>query len=1063
MAQKRWGPTQAAGVAVIEKEAERLLQPGALGVTAYLAVLERGDEGKLISTLSKKQYLKRCGGRIAESYGPDCALDFWDHSQGSGELHLVRVTDGTGVKAQVYTYGRGSPMARVLKWTAHNVGRWGGRAKVIGGTSDWVGTPGNLTNTLLKTSKTLLKNELKGGKVALKGVSGKLYEIISNTTTGDVTVKSDSKMRSHFDASGSTDINYTIILDHNAKLLEIIIDDGERDPDNEFSARVFLNGELVKLFTDCSMDPESDKYVVKVVNDDKDNDFVLVDDLVAGQEVNFEKMPASDYGMISTLSATVLKKKLLQATISAATSGATPSVAVSGSTNDDMQYRDRATLVVTTAGVRSSATLTVPAASAFAAGDTDVFAVNGTIFRVVVGADASSGNNAIYVAALDTQAQVRTKIANAINALTSTHGCIAVEGSGGAITIKARYVGTYGDALTLTETVSDAGFTVSGAVLSGGVNQVMSVVSEKFGAQTSITTNASTGIGTSSMGTPYLPNLAVSGHHDMALTESIVVDYLPLVPGAHKGEFIVPDRLGSRLKRFRVADNDHESWTVYAGDLCGSGADGAGAVTSDDTHVDGDGTTFADDAEVGDLLAIDGAAREITALLSQATMVVVAATAIAAGDTDYFTLNSDKFRLVLDTDAGSANGGHPILAVTGDTQAQVRTKVAAAINARTGVHGCTATEGTGGTIYIRRAYPSAITLTENVADSGFTVSATTAAAGLTIASAFADDLDASAYRIIKRFMHIGALPLAGGYDGLENLADSHFTAKLDQGSSLFRLLKGQRKGLIKYACPGKTSTNIQKAGVEFASAMNGQYRIEIPSNLSTEDSAVDYVLNTIGRSEMAVTILPSYAYVNDQDKPGLKKLIPLTGAIHGREALVAQANGGYHKAAAGEDVTLPRVLDLPTDSMLDMNEEVLNPVGLNIVKKLSGNFVIWGDRSLSADPAWKWKHQREQMSHYECLLQESFNWIIFAINDPLQRGVAYSALRSFFFSEWQPKRALQGGSVEEAARIKIDADNNGPLVTANGDMNAEIELWLADTTERFIITMSKKGIFDSAR
>ena len=49
---------------------------------------------------------------------------------------------------------------------------------------------------------------------------------------------------------------------------------------------------------------------------------------------------------------------------------------------------------------------------------------------------------------------------------------------------------------------------------------------------------------------------------------------------------------------------------------------------------------------------------------------------------------------------------------------------------------------------------------------------------------------------------------------------------------------------------------------------------------------------------------------------------------------------------------------------------------------------------------------------------------------------------------------------EEAVGIKIDEENNTNLTRANGDLNAEISLRLADTVERFIITIGKLGIFD---
>ena len=67
MAQRRFGPTLGAGVVVIEKEAEKILEAAALGVTGYVGILERGDTGKLLQTFSKKGMTAKIGGRIEEA------------------------------------------------------------------------------------------------------------------------------------------------------------------------------------------------------------------------------------------------------------------------------------------------------------------------------------------------------------------------------------------------------------------------------------------------------------------------------------------------------------------------------------------------------------------------------------------------------------------------------------------------------------------------------------------------------------------------------------------------------------------------------------------------------------------------------------------------------------------------------------------------------------------------------------------------------------------------------------------------------------------------------------
>jgi len=313
------------------------------------------------------------------------------------------------------------------------------------------------------------------------------------------------------------------------------------------------------------------------------------------------------------------------------------------------------------------------------------------------------------------------------------------------------------------------------------------------------------------------------------------------------------------------------------------------------------------------------------------------------------------------------------------------------------------------------------------------------------------------------FMIVAPLEMAGGRDGHADIVDTDFTQQAwDVGSSPFNRIFGKNMGLVKFATPGITSTAVQKAGVAYAEAKNHQYRYEIPSNVVTEDGAIAQINDTLGRSDFAVVAFPSYGDVPDPaSSDGKTKTIPATGMIHGREARIAADYNGYHKAQAGIDAKLPRLLDIPTADAI-LNEEMLNPVGIAVIKKSKGNFIIWGDRTLNTDPTWKWKHQREQMSYYEHVLQESFDWIVFMINDKENEKLALAALKSFFIPEWLPKRAIRGDTFDEAAVIKLDEELNTDAVRAAGDMIAEVKLRLADTIERFIIRIGKQGIFEAA-
>jgi hypothetical protein len=171
MAVRRWGPTLGAGVVVIEQQAEKLIEPSPLGVTAYLGATQRGEVGKLNTTLSKSQFSKKLGSYVSGFYTPDCGIDFWDHSGGAGELHVVRVTDGTEVAAEHTFFNRNSVgFAAAMKITAKSGGRHGGKRAALGGEATMAS---DLTETTLDTGLTMLVNEWAGGYVTLDEITAR--------------------------------------------------------------------------------------------------------------------------------------------------------------------------------------------------------------------------------------------------------------------------------------------------------------------------------------------------------------------------------------------------------------------------------------------------------------------------------------------------------------------------------------------------------------------------------------------------------------------------------------------------------------------------------------------------------------------------------------------------------------------------------------------------------------------------------------------------------------------------------------------------------------------------
>lgn len=316
----------------------------------------------------------------------------------------------------------------------------------------------------------------------------------------------------------------------------------------------------------------------------------------------------------------------------------------------------------------------------------------------------------------------------------------------------------------------------------------------------------------------------------------------------------------------------------------------------------------------------------------------------------------------------------------------------------------------------------------------------------------------------EEFMVVKYARATDGRDGHADVDDNDYIAAFDTELSRFRQINGKNLGLVKFAVPGVTSVNVQKAAAAFVESGKvgvQEMRYEIPANVTTPSSIYEFAVS-LGKSAFGdfVVSAQSYGYVPDPEAPGAEKLISLTGMIQGREASIARSVGGYHKAAAGTSATLPRLIRLATGKQ-PLDAEYLYPRGINTIEQRDGQFVIWGNTTFTSNTAWKALHARRTMSYYIDVLRENFDFAVFEINDQTLWGRIRSSLLGFFFGEYG-KRALDNTfPFERSCVIKIDAENNTPLTLSQQEVRADITLRLVNSADHVRFSIGKAGVIDS--
>jgi phage tail sheath protein FI len=180
----------------------------------------------------------------------------------------------------------------------------------------------------------------------------------------------------------------------------------------------------------------------------------------------------------------------------------------------------------------------------------------------------------------------------------------------------------------------------------------------------------------------------------------------------------------------------------------------------------------------------------------------------------------------------------------------------------------------------------------------------------------------------------------------------------------------------------------------------------------------DWRMNDAGYdSKYATLYWPWFTVMGPNGKP---MTMPPSGYVAGVWARNDDTRG-VHKAPANEIVR--GVLELPS-GLTRREHDQLNPVGINCVRAFPGQGIrIWGARTLSSDPEWRYLNVRRLFNYVEKSILNGTNWVVFEPNDHYLWSAVNRTISMFLRRVWR-SGALFGNTPEEAFYVKCDAENN---------------------------------------
>ncbi len=224
---------------------------------------------------------------------------------------------------------------------------------------------------------------------------------------------------------------------------------------------------------------------------------------------------------------------------------------------------------------------------------------------------------------------------------------------------------------------------------------------------------------------------------------------------------------------------------------------------------------------------------------------------------------------------------------------------------------------------------------------------------------------------------------------------------------------------------GGTYPSVDKcavaAGVLITHAENCRYRIAIVD--APAGSSMTEIRHFRGKfdSKYAALYHPWIEIFDPLQRPAQgappdRLVLPASGFVAGIYAR-SDIERGVHKAPANEVV---RGLTRFEANINRGRNEVLNPEGINALRFFEGRGNrVWGARTLSSDPEWKYVNVRRLFIYLEHSIDKSTQWAVFEPNNErLWANIRYT-VEDFLYVAWRDG-ALMGEKPEEAYFVRCD-------------------------------------------
>lgn len=244
---------------------------------------------------------------------------------------------------------------------------------------------------------------------------------------------------------------------------------------------------------------------------------------------------------------------------------------------------------------------------------------------------------------------------------------------------------------------------------------------------------------------------------------------------------------------------------------------------------------------------------------------------------------------------------------------------------------------------------------------------------------------------------------------------------------------------------------VQQSIITYCERMKYCFAIlDTPPNLMPQE-AKQWRLEVNYDSSRAAMYYPWIETADRTGSNGRTRTIPPCGHVAGIFARTDETRG-VHKAPANE--VLRDVLGLEVQITKGEQDE-LNPIGVNAIRAFPGRGIrVWGARTLSSDPSWRYINVRRLFSMIEQSIENGTQWVVFEPNDANLWARVERDITAFLKVIWRTG-ALFGTTPDQAFYVKCDEETNPPELRDLGQMRVEIGMSPVKPAEFVIFSVSQ--------